>query len=118
MRISLLFESEIGSRGGSEENDRGSRRRSLANCAVNEVAMECTRKCTRIESEQRRETARDGGALSDAFHRLSDRHAAVDAVNVPGGECGFVRGEEDDDRRNFLGLGEPAHRLAGAEGLA
>src|SRR5439155_17572615 len=57
-------------------------------------------------------------ALSDAFHRRSDGHAAVDGIDIAGGEDRLVRGEKYDNRRDLLGLGEPPHGLARDERLA
>src|SRR5881396_706004 len=80
----------------------------------NEFRAECTRKYTSIESEQQRRQR----VLSEAFYRLSDRHAAIDRIHGAGGEHRLVGSEKYDDRRNLLGLGEPSHRLACDERLA
>src|SRR5208337_3941663 len=46
------------------------------------------------------------------------REAAVDQMDLPGGEGALVGGEIDRERGHLLRLAEPAHRLAVDEGLA
>src|SRR5438309_11128336 len=57
-------------------------------------------------------------ALADTCHRRSDGHAAVDGIDIAGGEDRLVGSEKYDDRRDLLGLGEPPHGLARDERLA
>lgn len=46
------------------------------------------------------------------------REAAVDQERLSSRECGFVAGEIDRHRRDFLGCTEAAHRLSVDEELA
>src|SRR5512134_370674 len=53
-----------------------------------------------------------------AFRAGLDRHAAIHRKGDAGRERGLVGGEVDEQRDDVVGGAQPAHRLAGDEGLA